>query len=355
MLLRPNMYSEEDGISYLFERALEQPELRRNLLSMAVECISNVHVARLSACGREAAIVVYNTVTFEASRMRDVICMFSRNCQVKSIVRSTQNESSPWPEVTRVIGKYVEVNVVEPDAADLERTIAPASLSDVVFVLVAPNISIGDFSVRDRSHDSVFKWLREIGHPASTIVKIKMEENYSSAVSEMVYSSVNMITRVVLSSVPGISAIIDLAFPVLSLDGPRGESDDDILLTYCPSLFVVGSQACDYHPAAMKMMRSSMIMPSGLVVIAHANNNLLVSCAVLSRLRITQRVVNRCIVEQITDFLGMEWTKRERSRLVPMPLNDIFKVDLTQLKIDEKAAQASRKPKEEGAARKKKL
>ncbi|KHJ76756.1 hypothetical protein OESDEN_23624 [Oesophagostomum dentatum] len=51
----------------------------------------------------------------------------------------------------------------------------------------------------------------------------------------------------------------------------------------------------------------------------------------------------------------MEWTKRERSRLVPMPLNDIFKVDLTQLKIDEKAAQASRKPKEEGAARKKKL
>ncbi|EPB71546.1 hypothetical protein ANCCEY_09368 [Ancylostoma ceylanicum] len=417
MLLRPSMYAEEDGISFLYERALEQPELRRNLLSMAIECISALHVARLSACGREAAIVVYNTVTHQASKMRDVICMFSRereeavfwmhryliemlpvellasylfllrhtrllNCQVKSIVRSTQNESSPWPEVTRIIGKYVEVNVVEPDAADLDRTIAPASLSDVVFVLVAPNISVGDFSVRDRFHDSVYKWLREIGHPASSIVKIKIDEPFSTAVSEMVYTAVNMISRVVtkvvrehrqkrivlvgwgttcvfnhmaLSAVPGVSAIIDLAFPILTLDGPRGEPDDDILLTYCPSLFVVGSQACDYHPGAMKMMRSSMIMPSGLVVIGHANNNLLVSCTTLSRLRITQRVISRCIVEQISDFLGMEWTKRERSRLVPMPLNDTFKVDLTQLKIDERAAQASRKPKDDGAIRKKKL
>ncbi|CAJ0590883.1 unnamed protein product [Cylicocyclus nassatus] len=417
LLLRPSLYAEEDGISYLYEKALEQPELRRTLLSMAIDCISALHVARLSACGREAAIVVYNTVTHQASKMRDVICMFSRereeavfwmhryliemlpvellasylfllrhtrllNCQVKSIVRSTQNESSPWPEVTKIIGKYVEENVVEPDAADLERTIAPASLSDVVFVLVAPNVTVGDFSVRDRFYDSVFKWLREIGHPSSTILKIKIDENYSTAVGEMVLTAVNMISRLVtkmvrehrqkrivlvgwsttccfnhmvLSAVPGVSAIIDLAFPVLSLDGPRGEPDDDILLTYCPSLFVVGAQACDYHPAAMKMMRSSMIMPSGLVVIGHANNNLLVSCSTLSRLRITQKVVNRCIVEQICDFLGMEWTKRERSRLVPMPLNDIFKVDLTQLKLDEKAAQASKKPKDEGAVRKKKL
>ncbi|VDM70081.1 unnamed protein product [Strongylus vulgaris] len=51
----------------------------------------------------------------------------------------------------------------------------------------------------------------------------------------------------------------------------------------------------------------------------------------------------------------MEWTKRERSRLVPIPLNDIFKVDLTQLKIDEKAAQANRKPSSDGVVRKKKL
>ncbi|KAK6755101.1 hypothetical protein RB195_013842 [Necator americanus] len=417
MLLRPSLYAEEDGIAYLYERALEQPELRRNLLSMAIDCISALHVARLSACGREAAVIVYNTVTHQASKMRDVICMFNKdreeavfwmhryliemlpvellasylfllrhtrllNCQVKSIVRSTQNECTPWPEVTRIIGRYVEENVVEPDAADLDRTIAPASHSDVIFVLVAPNISVGDFSVRDRFHDPVFKWLRDIGHPASSIVRIKIDETYSTAISEMVYSAVNLISRVVtktvrehrqkrvvlvgwgttccfnhmvLSSVPGVSAVIDLAFPVLSLDGPRGEPDDDILLTYCPSLFVVGSQACDYHPGAMKMMRSSMIMPSGLVVIGHANNNLLVSCATLSRLRITQRVISRCIVEQISDFLGMEWTKRERSRLVPMTLNDTFKVDLMQLKIDEKAAQASRKPKDDSLIRKKKL
>ncbi|VDO80974.1 unnamed protein product [Heligmosomoides polygyrus] len=159
MLMRPGVYSEsEDGISYLRDRALEQPELRRNLLYMAIDCVSNLHVARLSAQGREAAIAVYNAVTAEASKMRDVICMFSRereeavfwmhrylvemlpvellatyllllrytrllNCQVKSIIRSTQNDSSPWPEITNIILKYIEVNVVEPDAAELDRTI----------------------------------------------------------------------------------------------------------------------------------------------------------------------------------------------------------------------------------------
>ncbi|KAE9414896.1 hypothetical protein Angca_001687, partial [Angiostrongylus cantonensis] len=162
MLLRPSLYAEEDGISYLHERALEQPELRRNLLLMATECISALHIARLSAVGREAAVVVYNVVTFQASKMRDVICMFSKereeavfwmhryliemlpvellasylfllrhtrllNCQVKSIVRSTQNDSNPWPEITRIVGKYVESNVVEPDAADLDRTIVVKS------------------------------------------------------------------------------------------------------------------------------------------------------------------------------------------------------------------------------------
>ncbi|KAK6048787.1 hypothetical protein COOONC_13708, partial [Cooperia oncophora] len=186
-----------------------------------------------------------------------------------------------------MIIKYIEVNVVEPDAAELDRTIA------------------------------------------------------------------------VLNTVPGVSAIIDLAFPLLTIDGMRGEPDDDILLTYCPTLFVVGSEACDYHAGAMKYMRSNMITPTGLVVIGHANNNLVVASSILSRLRITQKVVNRCIVEQICDFLSMDWTKRERSRLVPMPLNDTFKVDLMQLKIDERAAQASKKPKEDSLAdsrsRKKKL
>ncbi|PIO66628.1 hypothetical protein TELCIR_11655 [Teladorsagia circumcincta] len=115
LLMRPMAYADDDGISFLQERALEQPELRRNLLAMAIDCISSLHIARLSATGREAAVMVYNAVTTQASKMRDVICMFSR------------------------------------------------------------------------------------------------------------------------------------------------EPDDDILLTYCPTLFVVGSEACDYHPGAMKYMRANMI------------------------------------------------------------------------------------------------
>lgn len=225
-----------------------------------------------------------------------------------------------------------------------------------------------------------------MGNPASVMIRLKIDDTFTATVSDIFFAAVGMISRavkkivrehkqkrivlvgwgttccfnhVVLNTVPGVSSIIDLAYPLLTVDGSRGEPDDDILLTYCPTLFVVGAEACDYHPGAMKMMRSNMIMPTGLVVIGHANNNLLVSCSTLTKLRITQRVVNRCVVEQICDFLAMEWTKRERSRLTPTPLNDIFKIDLTQLKIDAKAAQASKRPKEDQSKsdreRKKKL
>ncbi|VDO98117.1 unnamed protein product [Heligmosomoides polygyrus] len=210
-----------------------------------------------------------------------------------------------------------------------------------------------------------------MGNPASVMIRLKIDDTFTATVSDIFFAAVGMISRavkkivrehkqkrivlvgwgttccfnhVVLNTVPGVSSIIDLAYPLLTVDGSRGyivrriftsqEPDDDILLTYCPTLFVVGAEACDYHPGAMKMMRSNMIMPTGLVVIGHANNNLLVSCSTLTKLRITQRVVNRCVVEQICDFLAMEWTKRERSRLTPTPLNDIFKIDLTQLKIE---------------------
>ncbi|KJH44569.1 hypothetical protein DICVIV_09389 [Dictyocaulus viviparus] len=198
------------------------------------------------------------------------------------------------------------------------------------------------------------RWLREIGNPASVVVTKVVREHRQRRVVLVGWGTTCCFNHVVLNSVPGVSAIIDLAYPVLTIDGPRGEPDDDILLTYCPTLFVVGGQACDYHPGFMKMMRSNMIMPSGLVVIGHANSNLLVSCATLSRLRITQRAVCRCIVEQVCDFLSMEWTKRERSRLVPVALNDTFRVDLAQLKNDEKAIQANRKPKDDLASGRKK-
>ncbi|KAK6054818.1 hypothetical protein COOONC_07677 [Cooperia oncophora] len=352
LLMRPAVYIEDDGISYLHERALEQPELRRNLLAMAIDCISTLHVARLSASGREAAVIVYNAVTTQASKMRDVICMFSRereeavfwmhryliemlpvellasylfllrhtrllNCQVKSIVRSTQNDSSPWPEITQMIIKYIEVNVVEPDAAELDRTIASASLPDVVFVLVAPNVAVGDFSVRDRHYDSVFKWLRDLGNPASVLIRLKIDETFSTAISEMFFTGVNMISRavtklvrehkqkrivlvgwgtsccfnhVVLNTVPGVSAIIDLAFPLLTIDGMRGEPDDDILLTYCPTLYrMLGSEA---GPTTQ---------------------------------------------EQICDFLSMDSNAKRRSDLSCSQCSfrdDTFKVDLMQLKIE---------------------
>ncbi|KAK6021755.1 hypothetical protein OSTOST_12567 [Ostertagia ostertagi] len=119
----------------------------------------------------------------------------------------------------------------------------------------------------------------------------------------------------------------------------RGEPDDDILLTYCPTLFVVGSEACDYHPGAMNH--------TCLFDRSHPTHNLVrFPVPFVPSAHNSESCKPMYWSKYVTSFLWT-WTKRERSRLVPMPLNDTFKIDLMQLKIDEKAAQASRKPKEE--------
>lgn len=62
-----------------------------------------------------------------------------------------------------------------------------------------------------------------------------------------------------MTEVPGVSGMLNFAFPVLSAAGPRGEVDDDICLTYCPSLFVVGEYAADVELEVMQNMRRNMI------------------------------------------------------------------------------------------------
>lgn len=75
----------------------------------------------------------------------------------------------------------------------------------------------------------------------------------------------------VVQLIHGVSAIIDLAFNQKTQYGYRGVCfpfgthlqflqgpDDDILLTYCPSLFVVGSHSTSFDAVKLKELRGSM-------------------------------------------------------------------------------------------------
>ncbi|CAI4225159.1 unnamed protein product [Auanema sp. JU1783] len=416
LLMRPSQPDGSYSISDFFSLIREETELRRAIVNQAMDIITDQYVTEQVAYDVNANVTVYNTTLRNASLLRDIFNMFSeerQNCvywvhrtfletlpehflasylillrycktltnsYIGKVIKNCANDSYPWPEVVELLTEFTNTKVVDPDLDMLNRTVTSCLLSDVVFLLVSPAISAGDFVLKARYHENVFRWLKQMGHPASEVMRMSFNEDYENysvaqlcdTMIDKIVQKVKQLTkshrdkRIVLVGwqttcffnhravqlTHGVSAIIDLAFPVLTTEGPRGSADDDILLTYCPSLFIAGSESEDFDAVAMRELRSHMIVPTGLVVVANADANLMVSNTVLNKLCITQKTVHRALVEQVNHFLRLDETRKERSQLIPVELNNVYHVDPSKFSAKDKQKLTSEK--EEAARSKKK-
>lgn len=111
-----------------------------------------------------------------------------------------------------------------------------------------------------------------------------------------------------------------------------------ICLTYCPTLFVVGENASDYTPESMRYLRKNMLIDTGLIEVGSANGNLFVSQLRLNLERVSQKCVDRRIVEhtmefikQVIDDLG-PLNRECKEMLKPVELINIYEVDPAALK-----------------------
>lgn len=148
--------------------------------------------------------------------------------------------------------------------------------------------------------------------------------------------------------------------------------DDDICLTYCPSLYVVGEHASDVNFSAMQRLRKNMICElspfaslvikiacnvfsgeTGLVIVGGADRNLYVSPRVLTTERVSQRCVERSVlvshrvpepsvqcafkghvidfIHKVTQESGMSAAEL-RKLLRPVTMPNVYEVDPNMLK-----------------------
>ncbi|MFH4976263.1 hypothetical protein AB6A40_002972 [Gnathostoma spinigerum] len=146
-----------------------------------------------------------------------------------------------------------------------------------------------------------------------------------------------------LEEVTDVAAVINFAFPQKACDGTRGlNCEDTMLLTYCPSLFIVGDKAENCNIREMQQMTENMIAPAGLIVVGDANNNLNVALPRLCMERFTDRTVQWEILEHVLDFLDMYCTSDSRGkyRQRPIAVNNVFDADLTMLRANSNTARA---------------
>ncbi|XP_033362001.1 KAT8 regulatory NSL complex subunit 3 [Bombus vosnesenskii] len=101
-----------------------------------------------------------------------------------------------------------------------------------------------------------------------------------------------------------VTAVICLGFSFLTVEGKRGTPDDTLMDIRCPVMFVIGQNATLVRPDDIEDLRERMMVETSLVVVGTADDHLRISTAKKISEGITQNMVDRCILDEIGDFVG---------------------------------------------------
>ncbi|XP_044260037.1 KAT8 regulatory NSL complex subunit 3 isoform X6 [Tribolium madens] len=107
-----------------------------------------------------------------------------------------------------------------------------------------------------------------------------------------------------LAQVEQVLCVISIGFSLLTADGKRGEPDDNLLELQCPVLFVIGQCSNTSLQEDMEDLRERMRVETGLIVVGNADDNLRVSKKKRKSEGITQSIVDRCVADEIGEFIS---------------------------------------------------
>nr|XP_022919577.1 KAT8 regulatory NSL complex subunit 3 [Onthophagus taurus] len=130
-----------------------------------------------------------------------------------------------------------------------------------------------------------------------------------------------------VAQVESVLCVLCLGFSLLTAEGKRGDPDDNLLELQCPVLFVIGQCSNTSLQEDMEDLRERMRVETGLIVVGSADDYLRVNKKKKREESITQGVVDRCIGDEIGEFVSglLLSPYPPQIRLSPSHINDTNK------------------------------
>lgn len=141
-----------------------------------------------------------------------------------------------------------------------------------------------------------------------------------------------------------VAAVVCLGFPLTGINGSRGDLDDPLLDSRVPTLFVIGQNSYMCTMDDMEDFRERMKAETGLVVVGGADDMLRVSRMKKKLDNITQVIVDRCLVDEVGDFLAGVLTQPSSPSSSHSPGRKVYRDNSSHMGEDVK--RRKRKPKE---------
>lgn len=107
-----------------------------------------------------------------------------------------------------------------------------------------------------------------------------------------------------VAQVEVVLCILCLGFSIHTAEGNRGDTDDNLLELQCPALFVIGQCSNTALQEHMEDIRERMRVETGLLVVGSADDYLRISKKKKRAEGITQSIVDRCIVDELGEFIS---------------------------------------------------
>ncbi|CAG2162103.1 unnamed protein product [Oppiella nova] len=162
-------------------------------------------------------------------------------------------------------------------------------------------------SAVSRPYESVLDFLSEIRYSVRDKIKeCKTTFNEGRPLVLVGFGHSSLVAaHCALDNASNVNATICLGFPLTAINGFRGDLDDPLLDTSVATLFVIGQNSTMATLDDMEDFRERITKTeTGLVVVGGANDRLFVSSNKKKFEGITQAMVDRCIADEIYEFVS---------------------------------------------------